>query len=84
MAQLDDPRLLTAMRSYLRAIDDFAHVTRSDEVAIVERGDAVTLAKLALWHRLEEVGWVSAGHDQRQTRNPVGSRGERTGADPAG
>jgi hypothetical protein len=83
MSDLDDPALLTAMRSYLRAIDDLQHLGESAEAAtVVDRAEAVSLARLALYQRLEAVGWRRDLH--LDTTKSETSRIGRDGGDSSG
>ncbi|MFL6139034.1 MAG: hypothetical protein ACJ74O_14720 [Frankiaceae bacterium] len=60
MTELDDGRLLAAMRAYLRATDALARaVDHGDERAIMDGAEQRSIAAMAVHRRLVELGWTA-------------------------
>lgn len=63
MAEFDDARLRTAMRSYLAACDalDEAAASNEDDGSreVIDRAEAKTLAEMVLRQQLQRLGWTA-------------------------
>jgi hypothetical protein len=64
VAELDDPGLRAAMRSYLDAADALAEAALAGTAGdgsreVIDRADAKTLAEMALRRQLERLGWTA-------------------------
>jgi hypothetical protein len=60
VAELDDVRVRSAMRSYLAACDALEGAAALDSESsreLIERGEAKTLAEMVLRQQLKRVGW---------------------------